>query len=400
MKVIPYQATNDTVMCVVDGKSHEVDSSQPNYADLRAALLEGRWGDVRKHLTVGQVIAEWAFGEFTVVAGAVRYQDEDLPSALNQLILKMVAAGEDPQPIMHFWERLDENPSYRSRNQTYDFLMRNPGIPFTDDGYVLFYKGVRQDFRDCHSGKFDNSPGQKLYMKRNRVSDDPTKACHFGFHVGARSYAASFGRGQTVICKVDPADIVCVPNDCSQQKVRVHRYEVVGVDGGELLSSTTHTPEVTVPTPAPVEPPVDPNEPLVAPVGTHTDGTPLEAGETAPLPDDQEAAVVLPLTGTDWDHLNGMDSVALMGESLRGTLAKYARFNCLIIAASKMRGGKAVLVPAIVKARGYADPCEDDAPEHIRAEWCEDADDECDECGEHETACICDDDDTDPGYDE
>jgi hypothetical protein len=384
---LPYQITNDTVMVVVDGEAHEVDKSQPNYEPLRQAIIQGRWEDVPNHLTVGQVIEDWADGEFTVVDGDVYYQDEALPSALNKRILETVAKGENPQPIMRFWERLDENPSYRSRNQLYDFLMRHPGIPFTEDGFILFYKGVRRDFRDCHSGKFDNSPGQKLFMKRNRVSDDPTKACHFGFHVGARSYAVGFGHGQTVICKVDPADVVCVPNDCAQAKVRIHRYEVVGVDAGELMPDTQLDVEVIVPVkvdPETGEPPVDPNEPLVAdpamdgePKGQHTDGTPMEAGETLPMVDGTEGAVTLPLTGTEWDFMNDLDPLALMEKRIM-PLRAYARFNCLMVGASKMRGGKTVLIPAICKARGYSDPVELEPEAEV-----------CDECGGNPDLCGC-----------
>lgn len=362
MTPLKYQITNESVMVVVDGEPHTVNKTQPNYADLRTALVAEEWDKVPELLTVGQTVVNWADGEFTVVGGYVHYQNEQLPGPLNARILKMVGQGDDPRPLMRFWERLDENPSYRSRQQLFDFLMQHPGIPFTPDGHVLFYKGVRSNFRDCHSGKFDNSPGQKLYMKRNRVSDDPNLACHFGFHVGARSYAASFGNGQTVICKVDPADVVCVPNDCGQAKVRVHRYEVVGVDGGGLLPDTNLHEKPVAKTAPKVdaktgEPPVDPNEPLVAPVGKHTDGSPLEAGETQPKGDDDAAAVTLPLTGTEWDYLNNMDSVDLMDLRIM-TLRAYARFNCLIVGASKMRGGKTMLVPAICKARGYSDPPE------------------------------------------
>jgi hypothetical protein len=363
---MPYQITNDTVMVVVNGEAHEVDSSQPNYEALRAAVLEGRWADVPKHLTVAQAITDWTFGSFTVVDSNILFDGEVLPSAFSSRVLKMVGNGEDPQPLMRAWERLEENPSYRSRQQTFDFLMRNPGIPFTEDGFILFYKGVRNDFRDCHSGKFDNSPGQKPYMKRNRVSDDPTKPCHFGFHVGDRSYARSFG-ARVVICKVDPADIVCVPNDCSQRKVRIHRYEVIGVDNGQLLPDTTIKVDVEAPAPEP-ERPARANEPLVAPVMTHTDGSPLQEGETAPKADgDTSQGVTLPLTGTMWDEYNLLDSVELMDMPLRGGLDKYARFNCLVVGASKMRGGKEVMVAAIVEARGYADPAEKETPAHIKA---------------------------------
>lgn len=374
---LPYRISNDSVFVVVKGEPHEIDSSQPNYEKLRAAIigavLSGDWSDVPNHVSVAKAVVDWADGEFTVVDGYVHYQDEALPAVLNQRILTMVGKGDNPQPLMRFWERLDENPSYSSRNQLFDFLMRNKGIPFTDDGYILFYKGVRANFRDCHSGKFDNSPGQKLSMKRNRVSDDPTVACHFGFHVGARSYASSFGMEQMVICKVDPADVVCVPNDSKQQKVRICAYEVIGVDGGELLPNTNYTPVVVVPKVDQTtgEPPVDPNEPLVAdparnaPVGKHTDGSLIGAGETAPLDKSVDPAIILPLQGTEWDYMNDLDSLALLALRIMA-LRAYARFNCLMVGASKMRGGKTTLIPAICKARGYGDP--DDAPPHLKGE--------------------------------
>jgi len=366
-----YQISNDSVMIVLDGEPHTLTKGQANYTAVRVGVLAGNEAAVRANLTVGKTIVQWADGEFAVVDGNIHYKGDAMPGVINKRILQMVTKGENPRPLMRFWERLDENPSYRSVEQLYDFLMKHPGIPFTDDGSILFYKGVRADFRDSYSGKFDNSPGQHLKMRRNRVSDDPAVPCHFGFHVGSRQYASRFaGGGVTVICKVDPKDVVCVPNDCSQQKVRVCEYEVLGVDNGGLMSDTVMNSDVTVPKPVTVEtdpqtgePPVNPNEPLVTetpvvakvtPKPTHTDGSKLDEGETVPKGQDEAAAIVLPLTGTAWDHLNDMDSLQLMEQSLM-SLRRYGRHNCLVIGASKHAGGKAWLVPAICKARGYAD---------------------------------------------
>jgi len=404
MSPLVHQVTLQSIMVVVDGEPTTVQRSHANFEKLRHALYEQRWDDVPGLLTVAQTIEQWADGDFTVVGGHVVYQGEQLPPALDQRILKMVTQAEDPRCLMRFWERLQQNPSYRSVNQLYAFLMKHPGIPITPDGHILFYKGVRNDFRDCHSGKFDNSPGQTPFMKRNRVSDDPTKACHFGFHVGSRQYASGFTSGKVVICKVDPADVVCVPNDCNQAKIRIHRYHVIGVDTGELLSGTTFDDAGTVPAAKPTvdaktgEPPVDPNEPLVADAkrGLHTDGTPLQEGETAPAREGQ--GTVLPLTGTDWDYMNDLNALELLALRIMA-LRGYARFNCLIVGASKMRGGKEVLVPAIVKARGYGDPAdrpgyvapEDDADDTLDDEdddYDED-DEECDECGLNIDDCDC-----------
>ena len=50
-------------------------------------------------------------------------------------------------------------------------------------------------------------------------------------HVGALAYAITFcsgGGSRIVICEVDPENVVCVPYDCSQQKMRVCEYKVIG----------------------------------------------------------------------------------------------------------------------------------------------------------------------------
>ncbi len=119
------------------------------------------------------------------------------------------------------------------------------GIPITADGCFLAYKGVRADYKDVHSGIFDNSPGQSHEMDRAAVSDDPNYHCHFGFHVGSESYAKGFGP-KVVICKVDPEYVVCVPNDYECQKMRVCKYSVIGNYGCQLPSTVFEDePEVT-----------------------------------------------------------------------------------------------------------------------------------------------------------
>ena len=145
----------------------------------------------------------------------------------------MASEGKDPTIVMNFWERLSKNPSYRSVQQLWSFL-RHQGIPMVPDGCFLAYKGVRSDFKDAHSGKFDNKPGAIHSMPRNKISDDPKEACHEGFHVGALQYAKDFS-DRVVVCKVSPEDVVCVPYDHSAQKMRVCKYEVVGNWNGEFM---------------------------------------------------------------------------------------------------------------------------------------------------------------------
>jgi hypothetical protein len=122
----------------------------------------------------------------------------------------------------------------RSVEQLWNFLQHS-NIPLTTNGTFYAYKGVKSDYKDAHSGTIDNSPGAVNKMPRNKISDDPQKDCHFGFHVGALEYARGFS-SLVVVCEVDPEHVVCVPYHLSSQKMRVCEYKVVGNYGGPLPS--------------------------------------------------------------------------------------------------------------------------------------------------------------------
>lgn len=237
MNRIAYTVTNESATVVYGGEPITVKRSAPNFVQLRAALIDERWEDVVAHLRTDTSLAKWARGRFTVVDNAVHFDGEPVPSDLNNRIVEMATGGEDPQPLFSFWERLQRNPSRRSVEQLWRFL-NLIGIPLTSDGHFLAYKGVRMDYKDCHSGTIDNRPGQHPTVPRNKVSDDPQTACHYGLHVGSLDYASSFGQ-RVVIVKVDPEHVVCVPYDCTSQKMRVCEYEVVGLHGEGYMPSTT-----------------------------------------------------------------------------------------------------------------------------------------------------------------
>jgi len=126
-----------------------------------------------------------------------------------------------------FLENLMENPGYRSRNCLYNFLS-HWSAPITEDGCFLAYKNVNNNYTDVHTGTFDNSIGTTVSMPRRDVNDDPNQTCSSGLHVAAPSYLPSFAPGRrTIVCKINPRDVVAVPTDYSHAKMRVCQYEVV-----------------------------------------------------------------------------------------------------------------------------------------------------------------------------
>jgi len=310
MNPIKYTATNDSVMVIWDGKPVTVKKGAANFENLRKALIEEKWGEVPAHLRQDSSIEKWANGKFKVNNGVVSYNGQELPTDLNRRIVEMASKGENPSSLMNFWERLKKNPSMRSVEQLWNFL-NNIGIPITEDGCFLAYKAVRADFKDVHSGTIDNSIGKIIEMPRNEISDDPNHACHKGLHVGALEYTGNFhSGGKMLICKVDPEHVVCVPNDHSYQKMRVCKYEVLGLHGEGHLPSTVMKDE--------------------------------ELPEKK-LPGGAKRS-------KEFKRLDSLDAALLMKESY-DTLRTYAGKGLEIIGASRITGGKWALVQAIEKAR-------------------------------------------------
>jgi hypothetical protein len=114
------------------------------------------------------------------------------------------------------------------------FLEANE-VPLTERGTFIAYKRVRGDFKDIYTGTFDNSPGNVVEMSRQEVDPDANKTCSVGLHVANFSYAhqhyASKDASTDVILEVevDPSDVVSVPVDYSNSKMRVSKYRVLGV---------------------------------------------------------------------------------------------------------------------------------------------------------------------------
>ena len=378
-----FTITNDTVTVFVKGEPISVTKGSPNYDALRRAVINEDWDEVPKHLTVAQAVENWATkaseptpvvypdmaqvvaagaermvknaplssgsrdiepskapaastpalaaptpqGEVKVVGDTVTYNGEPLPKKLNDRILKAVATGESATGLMNFWKRLKRNPNKRSIEQLWDFLL-HCGIPVQPDGTFLAYKGVRYDFRDQHSGQFDNSPGKTVKMDRAKISTDPSRTCHTGLHVGALSYARGFA-AQTLIVRVDPEHVCCVPNDYGFSKMRVCEYTVMGIYGAQMPDVVYDAAEETAVV-----------TPEAAPV--------VETEDRDEAPEVEEQT--LPITGTPWDDFNEMDAAGLTSQSL-DDLRKYARYNCLITGASKLPGGKETLIAKIVETR-------------------------------------------------
>ena len=353
-----YTISTQSVTVIIDGEPIIVDADSPNYAPLKAAILDKRWDDISKYLTVSQSVDAWSDGDFQLDGDVIKHNGKVLPEALGSRMLSMLHRGEEPGPLLRFFERLQRNPSFRSVEQLFTFL-QHCNIPLAEDGCFYAYKGVTEDLMDCHSHSVDNTPGSKpTPIPRNEVSDDPRVPCHRGYHVGAVSYATTWG-ARTVICKVDPEHVVCVPYDASNMKMRVTEYEVVGLYGVPLPSTVLMAREVPVRRPEPEPEPeyeenddVDENEEPEDVLG-EDDEPELPGTEKTATP---KAAAKPKVTKTALDETALFASFDKMGtedlfvQSL-ACLRRYATNHLGIVGGGRISGGKVPLLTAIFKAR-------------------------------------------------
>jgi len=136
-----------------------------------------------------------------------------------------------------------ENPSHRAVQELYSFLEAG-SMALTEDGYFLTYKKIRENWTDIHTGTFDNSIGATPNMPRNMVDEDSEKTCSNGLHVCSYDYLSHFGwsdNNRVVLCKVNPRDVVAIPKDYNNTKMRVCEYKVLQEVGEthDVLKDTT-----------------------------------------------------------------------------------------------------------------------------------------------------------------
>jgi hypothetical protein len=224
------------VITVIDGnRSLTVSSGQPNYKPVKEAIAAGDWSQVVELMDVKSLAKQWSKNGFVITEDQVTYNGRVLPEILQRRVIAAWLEGAPFTAMLNFFARLEQNPSARSIEQLYKFL-EHGNMPIDDNGFFYGYKAVREDWKDCHSGKFSNHIGAVLEVPRNQVDDDPARGCSYGFHVGSLNYAVGFrpANGRLLIVRVDPAHVVSVPHDCNYQKLRTSRYEVVSEYTGPL----------------------------------------------------------------------------------------------------------------------------------------------------------------------
>lgn len=236
-----YIQTDGGLHIILQGQTKTLHKTDPHFAAVvqaikdkktEAEVLEIIEAEKRRMEEAVQVVPG-----IEMKGGQLYHNGEVIAGVLGTRMLQMLEEGFDLTPMAAFLANLQENPSMRVVGHLYAFLEHGKN-PITDDGHFLAYKAIREDWTSIHAAPdgthLDNSIGKVVEMPRNKVDENPERTCSYGLHVCSFDYLPHFSHanGHVVVVKVNPRDVVAIPADYNNTKMRVCRYEVIAEHEG------------------------------------------------------------------------------------------------------------------------------------------------------------------------
>ena len=228
--------TDHTITLITKNGPSVVGKTHPNFYKIKKALILKNFLEVESLLDVKTGFHTFSNGLIKIEGDNLMYNGSIVHNVLTQRIIEMIHNNDKVEPIINFLVNLMDNPSEGSVDQMYTFL-EHKNLPITEDGCFLAYKAINRDYTDKYTGTISNKVGDKVKMPYNEVTADPKCGCSRGLHCGSIEYVRQYGEfkldedgksvgDRLVTVKVNPSDVVSVPEDAEHQKVRVYRYVV------------------------------------------------------------------------------------------------------------------------------------------------------------------------------
>lgn len=226
------------IVVVVDGEMYVADEQHPLFDEIVEMVFDGDESVVEMFDTSAAVATVFeGVTERISVAHSKVYVDNDIVTGpYADKIVELIKSGGDALPYANFLEKVYTNTEEHTRDNLARWLNANGSFTIDEDGDIIGYKGVTVSLGSINHGpavvngtavhgSVPNQPGSVVSMARSKVEHNPGVGCASGLHVGTWDYANGFG-SVVLEVKVNPRDVVSVPTDCSDQKMRVSRYKV------------------------------------------------------------------------------------------------------------------------------------------------------------------------------
>lgn len=230
--MLSYTIGRASISIMLDGEFNTVPKDAPNYDALKGELQkpedERDVEVIRSLLTTKRMIEAFSYGRVKITEDeTVLFEDSPVTNYLAERMIQILGEGYDVTPFARFMERVYANPQAYTRDELYEWL-EAADLPIMPDGRFVAFKKVKNDYTDCHTGRFDNSVGQTLVMDRTGCDPNRNNECSTGFHFCSAGYLSQFGGERVVVLAIDPADVTAIPKDYNRTKGRTCRYEVIG----------------------------------------------------------------------------------------------------------------------------------------------------------------------------
>jgi hypothetical protein len=223
----PFVLNGSNLSVFLKGCPYTVNLAHPNFKKIVKGLKDEIAEDqIVEMLQIKKELAQIPKIEFNP-DGMIYLDGKPMSKALIDRYKFMIENDFPLDGFKNFIRNLAENPSQDSREELYGFL-EACSLPITQDGHFLAYKNVDDKYMDCHTHTIDNSVGKIVEMPRENVNANRHQTCSTGLHVCSESYLGSYSGKHTMICKINPRDVVSVPSDYNNAKMRVCQYEVTG----------------------------------------------------------------------------------------------------------------------------------------------------------------------------
>jgi hypothetical protein len=226
--VPPFVLNGNNLSIFLTDKPYNINNAHPNFKKIVAGLKTGLDEDALADLIQADMKKEIAkaVGVEFKEDGTILMDGEPVSDALIVRYRFMIENDFPLEGFKLFVQNLAQNPSKDSRKDLYGFLEACT-LPITEDGHFLAYKKVNRNYTDCYSGILDNHIGKIVEMPREKVNPNRNETCSTGLHVCSRSYLGHYSGDHVMVVKVNPKDVVSVPVNYDNAKMRVCRYEVV-----------------------------------------------------------------------------------------------------------------------------------------------------------------------------
>ncbi len=226
---INFIINKDSVTLMIDGDSEVATKDHKNFVAIRQFVIDEEYDEAMSLMNISIGIKAWGMGSLQIVDGKILYNGMDLTGKLvDRIIEQMIGGNEDFEKFAKFLNLTMEHEDNTTRSRLMDFAAHDK-LDINEDGHVVAFKNVREDYFDKHSRKFRNMIGDQPSMRRSDCDADHTKACSRGLHVCSPTYLKGFWgtSGRTMRVVVDPRDFVGIPYDYKDSKARVCKYTVV-----------------------------------------------------------------------------------------------------------------------------------------------------------------------------